>query len=814
MTSKSQFVSQQRSMHKMSAEQLEYEGLSDQLMEPYQLDELDEPDENGEDEVEYVKDDTRDDDNDYDRNDKWDKMWGPSEPSPDKDVYQSIRGHAGGGRIIPNTERPVLTTLRNRSKWFRGLAEKNVEFWFKMRVSSMRREMAEERSRQKRFPNSVPQKDWDYDLILRAAREDATKLNANFFNHLTTNTVYENRRPPELLARKLVPYAKKESYADMKRRLKTNGVHYGEAENPGPSDVLLTRREYATREEAFSAAVDILSTLMWGWVRTKPFRNFMCFRELLRRSVLRGRYWSVRVGLERLTVDSTVVSTHLSEEWVEPEVFISIDNMCGWYPVDDTMSCIDCANHNPMCGHRIGEASNPGPSDGPGVMPCVKGACSRAKHWHRKHSEGGPKPPSDGAQRRIEQKVKLCKFGDLELCPEGVECYAKYKSAHYHIGDGRLHTSDGIESSLENEIERLQGIADADEELSRVDEETPEVDSVEDVDEELITQPSIESLDERFSRIFGSQSQASSVTEDSFITQPSLDEQQSTSTDSLTRFIENHSIGTSTLDAFVREDFFEEDDDDEDDSVSSLPPVEAPVEVVSPPQEPEEVLLCLLPAVPDYVVDLNEEIVTTSVWTRELGRVSNIPREYLSEFVMDACKWVVRVMFYYKEHHLETDSYKDSIASKFLSGRQTTEVKPWGVFRLLLNKFTSSDDVVADMEREMYDYSHTAEIFKHLADHLRSEHSNMTTIKIEDNKKEYLASVTARLFDTTRTLNKKYFHAQHNMRTLMTIGFVINDLNMKQQYAYSFESNKLSVNGAKTLSKRTNRAVYGSNFQL
>lgn len=64
------------------------------------------------------------------------------------------------------------------------------------------------------------------------------------------------------------------------------------------------------------------------------------------------------------------------------------------------------------------------------VAPCTKTNGCTPKHYHRKKSD---KPAFSEAQKRIAEKVKLCKVSNLELCPEQTSCYLSNPLwEHYH----------------------------------------------------------------------------------------------------------------------------------------------------------------------------------------------------------------------------------------------------------------------------------------------------------------------------------------------------------------------------------------------
>lgn len=208
-----------------------------------------------------------------------------------------------------------------------------------------------------------------------------------------------------------------------------------------------------------------------------------------------------------------------------------------------------------------------------------------------------------------------------------------------------------------------------------------------------------------------------------------------------------------------------------------------------------------------------DTLMDTIVWTRETGKKLRLPKEYLSQMIIDLGKGVLRWMFYYTDTMLETEKFKDSIVNKRMHGSQVTETIPWGVWRLFLSKSAYKDGVFEDMDRGMYDYSINCKIFVNLADHLLKQHSNMTSIKIEDSKREYVVSVTAKLLDSVKKHNVEYMCLKNYFTTIMTIGFVINTLNLKMSWMTSFESNKISVNAAKTYSRHHQVPFDGLNFR-
>jgi hypothetical protein len=94
------------------------------------------------------------------------------------------------------------------------------------------------------------------------------------------------------------------------------------------------------------------------------------------------------------------------------------------------------------------------------ISPCTQKPCKQPKHYHPK------KKPHSGAQRRVNEKVKICKpvkIEDLELCEE-LGC----EKDHYHItaSDRRKHAHiTAVQESIRDEIEKQEGYADANVEI-------------------------------------------------------------------------------------------------------------------------------------------------------------------------------------------------------------------------------------------------------------------------------------------------------------------------------------------------------------
>lgn len=110
------------------------------------------------------------------------------------------------------------------------------------------------------------------------------------------------------------------------------------------------------------------------------------------------------------------------------------------------------------------------------VPPCAKSVAACALHYHSAREEGaGGEQALKGAERRIAEKVKLCKVSKLQKCDGGAECLINFpKWEHFHLSARQKVLSDprvveqspygmsATEAADLADAERLAGYGDAD----------------------------------------------------------------------------------------------------------------------------------------------------------------------------------------------------------------------------------------------------------------------------------------------------------------------------------------------------------------